>query len=498
MTSKRIFFLFNSIIICIILTIFIKNIIKYSTTSLFTNIPTHLFPTNKETEELVVAVCGEDIDWIDNYASNYKLVTVYNKCEQNINLKSKNIKVINSSNIGGCDHAYLSYIIDRYEDLPDFVEFTKGSIKPTKEYKNCLICNESIFDFKKIQNFKLRDWKFTNKKNRLYTKNQPWKNSGYKNMKEWIKNNKFLSLNLYNKNICNIIFGGHFGATSKQIKNTSKNIWKQLISQQISPREEVDHFIERTWRPLLCKSKYKLVIVAIFKNEALAIKEWLQHYINEGVEHFYMIDNGSTDNWQSQVIEFPVTIYTDATKHKQEELYNKYFLKEVKQSSDWLMVVDLDEFMYSRKEYNKITDYLDTIDYDIGEISVKWKMFGSNGFIKQPNSIIKNFLKRFYLNNNIKEFNNKKSICNTFYLNKIGIHHNYIVNTKKINLKNDYNSPLHLNHYTIQSYEFFKNIKMTRGDSVYENNIRDENYFKKYDTNIVSDLELKLKSYEII
>ena len=39
---------------------------------------------------------------------------------------------------------------------------------------------------------------------------------------------------------------------------------------------------------------------------------------------------------------------------------------------------------------------------------------------------------------------------------------------------------------------------MTRGDSVYENNIRDENYFKKYDTNIVSDLELKLKSYEII
>ena len=27
------------------------------------------------------------------------------------------------------------------------------------------------------------------------------------------------------------------------------------------------------------------------------MKEWLEHYINEGVEHFYLIDNGSDDEY---------------------------------------------------------------------------------------------------------------------------------------------------------------------------------------------------------
>ena len=61
------------------------------------------------------------------------------------------------------------------------------------------------------------------------------------------------------------------------------------------------------------------------KNEAIAMKEWLQHYINQGVEHFYMIDNGSTDNWESEVDGFPVTIFYDDEKHKQNDHYNKYF-----------------------------------------------------------------------------------------------------------------------------------------------------------------------------
>ena len=110
--------------------------------------------------------------------------------------------------------------------------------------------------------------------------------------------------------------------------------------QQKHPREEVDHFIERTWRPLLCKTPHKLVVVAIFKNEAVAMREWLNHYVREGVDHFYMIDNGSTDNWQPEVEGFPVTIYSDTEKAKQMEHYNNYFLEEVKRSSEWVMVVD--------------------------------------------------------------------------------------------------------------------------------------------------------------
>ena len=38
------------------------------------------------------------------------------------------------------------------------------------------------------------------------------------------------------------------------------------------------------------------MILAIFKNEKGAMKEWLEHHIGRGVQHFYLIDDGSTDN----------------------------------------------------------------------------------------------------------------------------------------------------------------------------------------------------------
>ena len=41
---------------------------------------------------------------------------------------------------------------------------------------------------------------------------------------------------------------------------------------------------------------YKLSIGALFKNESHSIKEWLEHYLYQGVEHFYLVDDDSTDN----------------------------------------------------------------------------------------------------------------------------------------------------------------------------------------------------------
>ena len=38
-----------------------------------------------------------------------------------------------------------------------------------------------------------------------------------------------------------------------------------------------------------------LAIVAVFKNEADVLDEWIQHYVLEGVSKLYLIDNGSTD-----------------------------------------------------------------------------------------------------------------------------------------------------------------------------------------------------------
>lgn len=54
------------------------------------------------------------------------------------------------------------------------------------------------------------------------------------------------------------------------------------------------YMLEKRYQPMA--NKYYLSILAMFKNEADIIEEWLDHHIYHGVEHFYLIDDYSTDD----------------------------------------------------------------------------------------------------------------------------------------------------------------------------------------------------------
>ena len=41
--------------------------------------------------------------------------------------------------------------------------------------------------------------------------------------------------------------------------------------------------------------KYKLSLCVVIKNEVEYINDFLEHYVNQGIEHFYIINNNSTD-----------------------------------------------------------------------------------------------------------------------------------------------------------------------------------------------------------
>lgn len=259
---------------------------------------------------------------------------------------------------------------------------------------------------------------------------------------------------------------------------------------------------------------YFLSIGAIFKNESNGLEEWLLNHLNEGVEHFYLINNGSTDNFMPIIEKYNkyITLFDDNLRHSQIQLYNKYFMP-IKKYSKWFMIIDLDEFVYSRKNYNKIADYLKTVDKNISKIALFWKMYGSSGYVEQPNSIIHSFVNR----HNILNIGfTLKQIVRSSHVIKFSIHDHSVYNERMyigsnnrlVSIRNrEYllsendsktclsNSALHLNHYAIQSYDWFKNVKMSRGDvnsSIHEN-VRNDEYFKKYDTNHIYDNELSLK-----
>jgi hypothetical protein len=224
---------------------------------------------------------------------------------------------------------------------------------------------------------------------------------------------------------------------------------------------------------------YYLSILAIMKNEAMNLKIWIDHYIWQGVNHIYIIDNNSDDT-SVQIIEdlinngYPITLYKLHEQHKQAKHYRYVYDKEkLKKKTKWLIVADLDEFFYCNN--SKISNELKHFeDYDY--ISSKWRMFGSNNCIKHPKDI------RISLTKRVEELNfNTKYIFQTknIHSKSVNIHWLNDGYTNKIDLSEIFR----LNHYPIQSKDFFEKVKMTRGDADAKNNVRDWNYFKAYNKN---------------
>lgn len=266
---------------------------------------------------------------------------------------------------------------------------------------------------------------------------------------------------------------------------------------------------------------YNLTIISMFKNESLILEEWIKYYIEQGVEHFYLIDNGSDDNYETQInryidkitlIKDPFRLEKNTTNkvksydNKKNEyifendeannqvlLSNNLLLEKIKLEAKWTMFIDCDEYIYIPSSKN-INIFLTTLNkynkYDkITDIFIPWKIFGSNNLDKQPKSIINGFNKRWTCDDFKKKVLNHgnvrghgKSITKTKYLTLLGVHKcnfyipqltlmpdfSIIPNNNKDKLikfiKNfNYNKTfIQCNHYMIMSREYFFNHKIKR------------------------------------
>lgn len=261
--------------------------------------------------------------------------------------------------------------------------------------------------------------------------------------------------------------------------------------------------------------KFYLTVMAIFKNESHILEEWIEHYIKEGVEHFYLINNGSTDNFMDILNKYTdrITYYDLPERHVQEKHYCS-LLPKIKQESEWLLVCDLDEFVFAKDNYKQIADIIKEFEQSgTTQIYLPWKMFSSNKHIEQPKSVIQGFTDRKHYKN--WEHRSKKYIVKIDYLQKLTIHHCQI--SKGISVDPCNQSPkmhgerlyinedelskhkLHLNHYPIQSLNWFTKVKMTRGCVKWPQNevgVRTLKYFKEYDQNSgYKDVMLANKKY---
>lgn len=207
------------------------------------------------------------------------------------------------------------------------------------------------------------------------------------------------------------------------------------------------------------------------------LKVWIDHYLWQGVDAIYLIDNGSTDDplpiLQPYIDSQKVFYFHMPEKHQQLKHYLDVIRNEsLIEKTEWLIICDLDEFYYSHP--NRLIDTIgDFNEYDV--VYSNWRMFGSDGLIEHPKDIRKSIL---YRDEELAPSTKYIFKPNKVSLDKMDIHH------IEGDLHSTYeNEKIRLNHYPIQSKEFYTKVKMTRGDIANQSweNIRDMKYFEDYD-----------------
>lgn len=135
------------------------------------------------------------------------------------------------------------------------------------------------------------------------------------------------------------------------------------------------------------KLKYRLSLCLIFKNEALFLKEWLDYHLTIGIDHFYLYNNNSDDNFREVLKKYiedgTVTLIEWPEQNSQFKCY-KHCYETYRNESNWISFLDADEFICPKYQTN-INDWLKDFD-KYPAINIQFLMFGTNGQLKHDYS----------------------------------------------------------------------------------------------------------------
>lgn len=241
---------------------------------------------------------------------------------------------------------------------------------------------------------------------------------------------------------------------------------------------------------LVWNYKYDLALCAVFQNEAPYLKEWIEFYKLLGVQHFYLFNNESSDNCREilepyikaklvDLIDWP---YVETGTRK---WFNTQFkgyergIQMAKGVAKWLILVDLDEFMYPLQDDN-LLDFLRNYEPYAG-VMVNWQMFGTSHVKQIPEntlmieSLVLQSDPSYHLNLNAKSIVRPEKIIsctNAHFMNYMPGW--FQVNPDKVKFSGQ-TAPyisvdkIKINHYWSRDEEYFYLVKVPRHASWDEN-----------------------------
>jgi hypothetical protein len=227
-------------------------------------------------------------------------------------------------------------------------------------------------------------------------------------------------------------------------------------------------------------------IGAIFQNEAPFLKEWIEYHKLIGVEHFYLYNNNSTDEYLDVLVPYIQDGVVELTEWPDRDFPAcqlracSDMIKRARENSTWLAIIDSDEFIVL-VHGNSISDFLEGYKKYAG-VGINWQLFGTSNIadfsedMLQMEQLVYKFPAKFHcpwwnsnewfksiIQPNLVELECTNSHC---FKPKKGYK---IVDPNKVPILDVWGKnprvpidKIRLNHYWFRTLNYFFQVKMTR------------------------------------
>ncbi|MCR5438558.1 MAG: glycosyltransferase family 92 protein [Selenomonas sp.] len=245
--------------------------------------------------------------------------------------------------------------------------------------------------------------------------------------------------------------------------------------------------------------KYTVSICAIFRDEGGYLQEWLEYHLLIGVDHFYLYNNFSQDNYREilgpYIEQGMVTLIDWPVPQGQMKAYADC-VERFGCETNWIGFIDLDEYVVPNHDDN-IKVFLERFR-NRPLVLIYWLYFSSSGLLTRDRSklLVEELTVSWKKYSNIG-----KLFFNTAYDYADDLPGNEHMHYRRgrigrwvlppVNVfdkvclfgENPVSSddmPVQINHYVVKSYEEFQE-KTKKGDAVFKGYVKDENYFFEHD-----------------
>ncbi|HBT77676.1 MAG TPA: hypothetical protein DEB39_12315 [Planctomycetaceae bacterium] len=262
-----------------------------------------------------------------------------------------------------------------------------------------------------------------------------------------------------------------------------------------------------------------LSIGAVFRMENSWLGEWIAYHRHVGVERFYLYSDDADTRVPDRILKPYIEkgiVKLRYVKHlpgvdhspkawRQKDVY-RIILQEVAAKTEWVAMIDLDEFLLPRT-CDDMRELLEAYE-PYSALAVHWCNFGTSGFVRRPPTQINHLLRRGDLlwdrNRYVKSIVRPRRV----EIGKAdGVHWfpttgGGTVNENQEPVVNMESRPIvsetvRLNHYILRSWQDYWEVKAVRNRSR-EAGACDDVYFRRNDRNEIFDDEISTRFGKVI